>query len=182
MSTDQCNPPAACPKCGGSDRVAKGFTRGRQRYRCRLCGYTYSTTGIPKRLASVVSPVPCPTCAHNTAKPIETSSKKPRFKCDRCGTRYTRPTRSAVRHLPEALRPECKRCGSRRTVRCGARQGKQQMRCKDCDHQFLIIVKFLPVCPKCDGTHIIKKGHIKGKQRFACKRCSHHYTKLKEKT
>ena len=42
-----------CLKCKGDDKVRNGKVRGRQRYRCRSCGYNYTTDkaqGKPKEM------------------------------------------------------------------------------------------------------------------------------------
>ena len=31
-----------CPKCKSEKAIKNGFTRGQQRYKCKVCGYNYS--------------------------------------------------------------------------------------------------------------------------------------------
>jgi len=42
------NPISACPKCGSQEFRKNGKVRGRQRYRCQICGYNFSVPKLGK--------------------------------------------------------------------------------------------------------------------------------------
>lgn len=175
-----------CPNCGSTKVQKKGKRAGKQRYRCKECGasFTENVEYTPQIKYVPIKDTKCPQCKSSfISRDGKLISGKQRYKCTSCGLRFSQDT---LLFHKDKIQYKCPYCEGVLIYAGYSRRGLQKYLCKNCgksctsDESGKPIKRLLPfhsinsekVCPSCGTLNIKKTGHSKtGIQKYKCKEC-----------
>lgn len=175
-----------CPNCQSTELQKKGKRSGKQRYRCKECGASF-TENVEYAHAIKLAPVKgveCPQCKSSLiSRDGKLSNGDQRYKCKSCGLKFN-PETFLLRK--DKIQHKCPYCDGELRYAGYTKAHHQKYYCKDCgrsctsDDSDKPIKRGLPFrltnneksCPSCGTLNIKKAGYSKnGIQRYICREC-----------
>ena len=175
-----------CPNCQSVKIQKKGKRAGKQRYRCKECGasFTENVEYIPQISLDPVTDIECPQCGNTLiSRDGKLPSGNQRYKCSACGLRFSPGTFYLHK---DKIQYNCPYCEGELSYSGHTKTGNQKYKCKNCgkscssDTSGKPIKRELPFrltntekkCPSCGTLNVKRIGYSKnGIQRYKCRDC-----------